>query len=395
MANMTEIKAQYTKLLQSGALSVEPEKRMKLSEALTTNDLNIVMPKAMELIMLDAAEPEYLASKFVKNITITEGKTLDFINFGALRASEIAEGQDYPEQQLNAARFGGKASTEVKVKKYGMKIPITEEMVTDSQWDVVGMHLQAAGRAMARKQEEVIFEEFSKHGHTVFDADTGGEWSGSTYVPNASGLAPTGRGWNGEFNGTLTAQDFIDMCVSIMASGFNPTDVIMHPLCYSLFRNNEVLSSALVSAAAFGGNATGSIDMNVPASGAYRLPLTGLSVYFSPYVKFSHADKKFDVYIIDRNNAGVLVNKEGISIDQFSDPARDILNLKIKARYGVGVINGGLGIAVAKNIRFAKTWPMAGREFAAMPMPSDMTNANMDLIQDRSVLSPTDPAGPA
>lgn len=40
--------------------------------------------------------------------------------------------------------------------------------------------------------------------------------------------------------------------------------------------------------------------------------------------------------------------KDDISTEQFDDPTRDIQSLKLKERYGVGILNGGLGIAVAK-----------------------------------------------
>lgn len=243
-------------------------------------------------------------------------------------------------------------------------------MIEDSQWDVIGMHLEAAGRAMARKKEEVIFQEFSKHGHVVFDGDS-----------TDPDLQPTGRGFDGTLNGTLSAQDFIDMCTSIMAAGFTPTDVIMHPLCYSLFAANDALMG-LMGVAAFGGNPGNyQIDMNVPENRAYTLPVKGLQLHFSPYVPFDEVNKKFDMYIIDRNNVGVLLVKDPISTEQFDDPARDIKTLKVKERYGVGILNGGLAIAVAKNIKFAKTWPMPERKFAEMPMPADMTNETMDEVK--------------
>jgi hypothetical protein len=365
---------------------VAKEDRITVKEALTTADANIMIPKTIELVMLDAAEPEYLASQFLRNVNLNEGRSMEFINFGAIRAFEVGEGQEYPEQTLDMARFGG-ASTEVKVKKYGLKVKITDEMIEDSQWDVIGMHLEAAGRAMARKKEENIFNEFSKHGHVVFDADNGGTWTDEdadgtddTYTPNATGLAPTGRGFDGTYNGTLSAQDFIDMCTSIMASGFTPTDVIMHPLCYSLFAANDALMG-LMGVGAFGGNDVNKqIDLNTPESGSYRLPVKGLQLSFSPYVPFDEVNKKFDFYVIDRNNVGVLLTKDTMSTEQFDDPARDIQALKVKERYGIGILNGGTGIAVAKNIRFAKTWPVPERQFAAMPQPGDMTNANMDEV---------------
>lgn len=362
---------------------VDPKERVTVKEALTTADMNLLLPKTIETIMLDAAEPEYLASQFLRTVTLNEGRSMEFINFGAIRAFEVGEGQEYPEQQLDLVKYGGQATIDVKVKKYGLKVKITDEMISDSQWDVIGMHLEAAGRALARKKEEVIFLEFSKHGHTVFDADLGGTWNQSVYTPNSTGLAPTGRGFDGNYNATLTVQDFVDMCTSIMAAGFSPTDCLMHPLCYSLFLANQDLMYMLNSPAAFGGGGVGSVKMDIPEAGSYRMPIGGIALHFSPYVPFDEIGKKFDLYLIDRNNAGVMVVKDTISIEQFDDPARDIQALKVKERYGVGTLNGGLGIAVAKNIRFAKSWPIPDREFAAMPMPVDMNNTTMDTVPKR------------
>lgn len=178
---------------------------------------------------------------------------------------------------------------------------------------------------MARLKEENSFREFSKHGHVVFDADS------------ADPLAhPTGRDFYGTKNKTMTAEDLVDMCTAIMAAGFNPTDIIMHPLCWTLFYKNEVLDSLKV--AAFGGGAPAtSIGPNPPQiainTGA---PVGGLTVSFSPWVPFDQVNKKFDFYILDRNNVGVHLIKDAMSTEQFDDPSRDIQTLKVRERYGLG-----------------------------------------------------------
>ena len=76
--------------------------------------------------------------------------------------------------------------------------------------------------------------------------------------------------------------------------------------------------------------------------------------------------------MVDKDNIGVQLVKDDISTENFDDPYRDILNLKIMERYGLGVLHGGLGIAVAKNIAFKKTYPAPARRFEAMELPSDM-----------------------
>ncbi|MDK2600717.1 phage major capsid protein [Bacillus stercoris] len=292
---------------------------------------------------------------------------MEFIHFGAIRAFEIGEGQEYPNQQLNLTKQGI-GTVDVKVKKYGLKVQITDEMISDSQWDVIGLHLKAAGRAMARKKEEVIFDEFNAHGHVVFDADAFGPIKkvvdGKEVIVGYEEGYPTGRGFDGNYNGTLSADDLIDMAVSIMSAGFTPTDIVMHPLCWSLFAKNAALEGS--SVAAFGQGTVNEDPRNFNTSNAL-----GLNVIFSPFVPFDQVNKKFDFYIVDRNNVGVIVVKDEISTEQFDDPLRDIQTLKIKERYGVGVLNGGQGIAVARNIKFAKTYPAPARTFADMPLPAD------------------------
>lgn len=354
-----ELVEKYSKMMSFEGRK-DRETRVSVSEALTTADANILIPKVISQVVVEAAEPLYLASQFFQRVQLNEGKSMEFIHFGAIRAFEIGEGQEYPNQLLNLASQGLDQSVDVKVKKYGLKVQITDEMVSDSQWDVIGLHLRAAGRAMARKKEEVIFEEFNKHGHVVFDA--------LKYQPDQDGY-PTGRGFSGEFNGTLTAEDMVDMAVSIMSAGFTPTDIIMHPLTWALFAKNALLESAGTGIAAFGQGSFSYDPRNFNANNSL-----GLNIIFSPFVPFDQANKRFDFYIIDRNNIGVLLVKDEISTEQFDDPLRDIQTLKIKERYGVGILYGGLGIAVARNIKYAKTWPNPTREWDKMPLPSDFTD---------------------
>lgn len=352
----------YTKMMSFNGVK-EGAKRLSISDALTTADANILLPKVISTVVTEAAEPMNLVSQFFQKISLTEGRSMEFIHFGAIRAEEVQEGQEYPNQLLNLTKQGI-GTVDVKVKKYGLKVPITDEMISDSQWDVIGLHLRAAGRAMSRKKEELCFEEFNRHGHVVYDS--------LLFAPSDTDLAngvipdgyPTGRGFDGNYNGTLSADDLVDMAVSIMSAGFTPTDIIMHPLCWSLFHKNAMLQTA--SVAAFGQGVAGQDPRTYNTSNAL-----GLNIIFSPYVPFDEADKRFSFYIIDRNNIGVLLVKDEISTEQFDDPTRDIQTLKVKERYGIGILNGGLGLAVARNIKFAKTWSAPERTFKDMELPKD------------------------
>ena len=92
-----------------------------------------------------------------------------------------------------------------------------------------------------------------------------------------------------------------------------------------------------------------------PESIQGRLPFA-FNVMLSPFIPLDKKNKRFDMYVVDRNNIGVLLVKEDLTTEEFREPARDIRNLKIKERYGIGILNEGKAVAVAKNISMAKSY---------------------------------------
>ena len=326
--------------------------RVTVEEALSTPDASILIPRVISDVMREAAEPLYIGSKFMTPVRITEGRSLEFPSVGAIRAFDIAEGQEYPAQELE---FQLHRTVEVKVGKSGLRVPITEEMITDSQWDVIGMHLKAAGRAMARLKEEKIFREFSRHGHTVFDNLITAESHPHLTEDELAEAKTTGRGEDGTLNGTLDVDDVLDMIVAVMANGYTPTDMLMHPLAWTIFAKNSLLGSMGMAPEA----PDGSFRLG-PESIQGRIPF-GMNVWLSPFIPFNREQKLFDIYVVDKNEVGVLLIKEDMSTEQFDNPSRDIRILKVKERYGCAVLDEGRAVAVAKNISFAKSWPYPTR----------------------------------
>jgi hypothetical protein len=357
-----ELLEKFTKMMNyTGRVPVAD--RVTVREALTSADANIMIPKVVQLVVTEASETLLQVANLFHKITLTEGRSMEFVHFGAIRAFEIQEGGEYPNQNLNLAGTGIAPTVDVKVRKYGLKVQITDEAISDSNWDVIGMHLKAGGRALARKKEEVCFEEIRTHGHVVFDADK--------FAPGQPGY-PTGRGFDGAPNGSLSAEDLIDMSLTILAAGYHPTDLILHPLTWSLFHKNNILD--ISSQAALGQGTGGQDPRTYTTSNAL-----GLNVIFSPFVPFDAVNKKFDMYIIDRNNIGVILVKDEISTEEFSDPTRDIQTLKLRERYGVGILNGGLALSVAKNLPLKRTWSAPERRFAEMPLPANFAD-HMDEV---------------
>lgn len=344
--------------------------KVNVQETLTTTDAIKMVPKVIEGALREAAEPEYLGTRFMNHVNV-EGSNNSAVYVipvvGELVASEVSEGGRYNEDQVEFNTIEN-SQLEVRVKKIGLKVSVTEEAISDSSWDIMGINIRKMGRAMARYKEEWIFNTFSTHGHTIFDNEI------REQIPEAG---TTGCGADLQFNDTLSVEDFIDIVLALMSNGFTPTDVIMHPLVWLVFARNSMIGNGLTFGALGGqnvhpwgaiqgtpgfaglsANGEGQKVILRPEQVQNRLPMP-LTVNFSPFVKFDKINKKFDMYCLDRTEVGVIVQKEGLSTENWTDPERDLRNLKCKERYGIGILNHGKAITVAKNISVAPSYPQA------------------------------------
>ena len=209
---------------------------------------------------------------------------------------------------------------------------------------------------------------FSDHGTPIFD---------NNLRQQEPAAGTTGRGADGQPNDTMSVEDFLDLVLALMSNDMTPTDIIMHPLCWVIFAQNSMIGNGMTYGA-FGGsqvhpwgavqgtpgfaglaaNGEGQKLIMRPEQVQGRLPMP-IQVNLSPFVNFDKVNKKFDMYCLDRANVGVIVEREGLSTDNWADPERDIRLLKVKERYGVGITNNGRGITVARNLAVAPTYPVA------------------------------------
>ena len=97
-------------------------------------------------------------------------------------------------------------------------------------------------------KEEKIFREFSRHGHAVFDNDITAVNRPDLTNDQVKALHTTGRDINGQFNNTMSTEDFIDTVITLMANGMVPTDVLMHPLAGRYSAKNEYVSALAMPA---------------------------------------------------------------------------------------------------------------------------------------------------
>lgn len=342
------------------------DKHFSIKETIMTTDVVDLVPRIIESKMIEAEDTQSVISPFFTKVQAgnTNGTVVVPI-IGELQAHEVAEGGAYNDEavEINTLEYN---SIEVRPKKIGLKVTLSEEVIMDSYWDIMEANLSRIGGAMARYKDEWCAREFSEHGHVVFD---------NALAAQDPDAATTGLGEDSLPNNTLSVEDFMSMCLALMANDKTPTDVIMHPLCWLVFARNAMVGQGLTFGAmgamnvnpfgttqGTGGFAGLSNNMGPQqfvlneSQARFNLPMP-INVILSPRVKFDKQNKTFDMYVIDRNNIGAIVQREDLSVEKWTNPEIDVRIIKAKERYGIGIMDNGKGIAVAKNISAMPSYP--------------------------------------
>jgi len=87
-----------------------------------------------------------------------------------------------------------------------------------------------------------------------------------------------------------------------------------------------------------------------------------LRIIVSPFCSYTAASggtaAKTNIIMADTNELGILVVDEEVTNEEWDDPNRDIRSIKFRERYGLGILNEGKAIAVAKNVNISKAYDL-------------------------------------
>jgi HK97 family phage major capsid protein len=313
------------------------------TDFLGTPQAKILIPQVLIGKMRRAAEPEYLASKFYKTITVKGDTYTVFPSIGAMRAHDLAEGQEYPVEGLGTQEHEKNFHT---IQKVGLRIEYSDELLKDAEWGIVSILNEEAGKAMARHKEQKIYNEWLKYGWTVFDNGLRAE------RPDAG---TTGVDFNNQLNDTLSVEDFLDLIIAVMNNEHTPTDLFMHPLVWPAMAKQGLVGSWGKSPE----TPNASFQLG-PNSLQGRLPFA-FTVNLSPFMSIDKTNKTYNMCCIDKNNIGAILQREKMTVDSFTDPRVDIHNTKYRERYSIATNDQGRGISVAKNLSLAKSYAIADR----------------------------------
>jgi len=366
--------------------------KLKKSDYVDTQfstDQPILIPRVVSEFVREAIEPNIVLTGLLQNISFQNGTHVTFPAMSAMQAADIAEGGEYPEQRLE---FSGEVTT--KIGKSGIAIKMTEEMIRYSQWDIMRMHLSAAGRALIRWKEQKAQKLITEQGITYFE---------NTGVPGTDRFT-TGRDSTGTYNGTLHIQDLFSMFADMGNSGFVPDTLIMNPYGWYIFavdpnlRNYGFTHGTQMFNPYQGsvGNApqwrVGGLNQNTTVSDPSAVATTYVAppsqffpvpfrIIISPFIPYNPTLNTTDIIMCDSKELGVLITDEMPVTEEWKDPARDIHKVKIRERYAMALLNEGQATRQAKNVKIARsyaiedllTWDASGG--AGLPDLDDATGA--------------------
>lgn len=325
--------------------------RPSMTEVLSSSDAGILFPRAVSDVLLRSREPMMIGQTLLaKTVQVDKVRSISIPALGAIRAADIPELATYPEQYPSFVQH----ASEIKLVKSGTMVKISDEVIEGSQWDIMGIMLEQAGRALARWKEEKIFREFSTYGHAVYD--------NSSTNP---ALWTNGRAFDQSRNYSVTFDDMIDLLAAVVAHKYVPTDLVVHPMMWAVFAKDPVIRNIAYHQGQIGQ----SVWTNKPDFNQQAIIPWGVTYNVSPFTAFTSnstlstgpasglaACDYGDIYCIDRNAAMLILQGMPPGIEEFRDPMIDAQSMKIRETYGLGVLDGGRAVAVIKNARVAQNW---------------------------------------
>lgn len=339
--------------------SMVEEMSNKLQTCLRTRDLRTLenanffgSGKAEHLIpdiiigaVLEGAEPEVKIADLFNKIQYNKGSVIQFPVLGEIRAFPVAEGQEFRHEEFDINQY---RTITIKLEKYGVAFNISEECIDDSQWDILGYWLRAAGRAMARLKEEQCAIAMTDASNVVFDA-----------LSTDPQFQPTGVDSLGSVNGTMSIMDFVDMMAAVMLNNHQITDIMIHPLAWLTFLKNELIGSysqSLMNHGQIWGANSKTLNYQNPGDIIARNLPVPVNVIITPYAPLDRVNRRFDMIAFDRNNLGVIIQRQPLTTGDWEDPKRDVYSVKVKERYGIAIADQGRGIVTCKNLSLAPTF---------------------------------------
>jgi len=382
-------------IFRNNGYDPESKKTLTIQDAMDIQNAAFLIPRVMTTMVQEGIEPLLIGTALLQRIEYEQGMMTVFPAIEPLRAEEVADGADVPFVNIN---IGGAQSFAVTVKRHGIGLKIHERFVRESTYPWINYWLRLAGNALARHKEEYIFSFITQLGTVVYDNSPAARLTTAPVQPVRG--TTTGRNYKGQLNGSMTLDDIFDMYAQVMAQGFIPDTLLVHPMAWLMWVKDPVLREFAIQAgggsffANWGGDpaslgnkfynnrglgygqgqqgryyqaGTSGEDPKLvggATSKAEGLPQNQKSYFelpsylglpfkilVSPFVYFDPINRVTNILMFESRNLGALIVGEDAHVKDWQDPRYGLQYMAIEETYGFGILHEAQAVAVAKNVK--------------------------------------------
>lgn len=321
---------------------------ISMTEALTSTDVSIAFPRVISEILNEPTEPNlFLTNSIAEVIILPEGAPLyiEFPTVGALNASDLSEGQEYPVATVAL----GQEATSLRIRKTGIASAVTEETIRRSMWPMVALHLRLMANAIRRRIEKNLSDTMVRTAQTVFDNSN----TDTAYYT-------TGKKSDQTANGSFSFNDFIKMAGVLLGNEYEASHLLTHPLAWPTLAQDPIMRAQFYTGGQLGAgiwNRKPSFDQSaampfgIAYTPYYNITYTENETLTSTLSAEGAAPITSDFYMIDRANSLFLATYGDIEMDSMENWYKDATQMKARQYNGTAAKDAGRGMIVAKDVR--------------------------------------------
>ncbi len=264
----------------------------------TGNPGTLLIPKLIYPTLIDEVDkfllPRELSAIFQTPAQCAnqgESWTINLIEPNSMDIRLVSEGAEIPMDALEYE------TVTLEPRKWGVAIRITREMMEDSQFPLLDIHIRYAGKRFAEKETELIIDELAGCTNSV----TGGA--------------------------AITIADIAEAMNYLEQNDYRPTDFLVGDKILQGLRNIDTFVEA---------DKAGNTDM---MKTGFLGTIFGMGVVrFSRNATSAPAIKCLYAFVIDRAQAYVIAYKRDITIENFDLPTFDMQGAAITMRLDVELL---------------------------------------------------------
>ncbi len=322
--------------------------RVPFKELMTANDFPILFSRVVTDQLQQPVEPQYLGiSTFSRTINVGPAQTLKFPMVGAVTADDIPLGQPIPRRDLTISM----QMVTFDSSRSGVAFDIDPDLLNDSMYNLLSFFTEAGRRALLRWKEEKVWNYVRDNAHVIFDNESSDSrgWT-------------SGRGEDGVTrNGSMAYDDFIEMIAQMMQNEYEGTDILLNPMGWAIFHKDPIMRAQWMNGGQIGANIWSKSPELVPQS----ITPFGLSYHATRFMEVDlekvrticgvtgTSGNYLDILMVDRNNPLLILQREGITLDQWQVHETDISTIAMKERYAIYGVDGNRSSVIAKSVRLA------------------------------------------